>query len=288
MRLLCIEAERGEHGVALHPVAVDQRVEIRKIRRGAVIQEDRAQLVRLVFPGVVEVVFVVGPLHEGVGDLCVRQPQPAEHLRVDLLQGLHVHPREHLQIRVLRLLLFRVRLRGRLGRGQLCPGDGRGLGVALRALPVLRLPPEHAEQPDGQPRRQHHDQHDPHPTLHKQFSPFSSFVFSILSHSSPRFQLFLVGSAPKAPLEGELSAKQTERLSQICCGLSVSASPSHLPLEGRLWTRAPHGFPYEEKATAHAKAALPLAEPPGSYAVRRFLPAQVTRARPRVLKMART
>ena len=90
-----------------------------------------------------------------------------------------------------------------------------------------------------------------------------------------------------APLEGELSAKQTERLSQICCGLSVSASPSHLPLEGRLWTRAPHGFPYEGKATAHAKAALPLAEPLKSYAVRRFLPAQVTRARPRALKMER-
>ena len=116
----------------------------------------------------------------------------------------------------------------------------------------------------------------------------TTFVFSILSHSSPRFQPLLVGSAPKAPLEGELSAKQTERSSQICCDLSVSASPSHLPWEGRLWTRAPHSFPYEGKATAHTKAALPLAEPLISYAVRRFLPAQVTRARPRALKMART
>ena len=85
-----------------------------------------------------------------------------------------------------------------------------------------------------------------------------------------------------------LSPKVTERLLHICGDLSVSASPSHLPWEGRLWTRAPQGFPYEEKATTHAKAALPLAEPPGSYAVRRFLPAQVTRARPRALKMART
>ena len=40
---------------------------------------------------------------------------------------------------------------------------------------------------------------------------------------------------PKAPLAGELSAKQTERLSQIRLNLSVSASPSHLPWEGRLW-----------------------------------------------------
>ena len=38
----------------------------------------------------------------------------------------------------------------------------------------------------------------------------------------------------KAPLLGELSAKLTERLHQICHDLSVSASPSHLPWEGRL------------------------------------------------------
>ena len=34
---------------------------------------------------------------------------------------------------------------------------------------------------------------------------------------------------------GMLSAKQTERLSQIRLNLSVSASPSHLPWKGRLW-----------------------------------------------------
>ena len=33
----------------------------------------------------------------------------------------------------------------------------------------------------------------------------------------------------KAPLSGELSAQQTERLPQICHNLSVSAPPSHLP-----------------------------------------------------------
>ena len=38
----------------------------------------------------------------------------------------------------------------------------------------------------------------------------------------------------KAPLPGELSAKLTERLHQICHDLSVSASPSHLPFQGRL------------------------------------------------------
>ena len=63
---------------------------------------------------------------------------------------------------------------------------------------------------------------------------------------------------PKAPLAGadspyqgemsrrdkrgrELSAKQTERLSQIRLNLSGSASPSQLPWEGRLWTApSPH------------------------------------------------
>ena len=39
----------------------------------------------------------------------------------------------------------------------------------------------------------------------------------------------------KAPLPGELSPKVTERLLQICGDLSVSASPSHLPWEGRPW-----------------------------------------------------
>ena len=33
----------------------------------------------------------------------------------------------------------------------------------------------------------------------------------------------------KAPLPGELSAKLTERLPQICCDLSVTAPPCHLP-----------------------------------------------------------
>ena len=41
-------------------------------------------------------------------------------------------------------------------------------------------------------------------------------------------------SRGKAPLPGELSAKLTERLHQICHDLSVSASPSHLPWKGRL------------------------------------------------------
>ena len=39
----------------------------------------------------------------------------------------------------------------------------------------------------------------------------------------------------KAPLSGELSPKVTERLLHICGDLSVSASPSHLPWEGRPW-----------------------------------------------------
>ena len=51
-----------------------------------------------------------------------------------------------------------------------------------------------------------------------------------------------------APLAGELSAEQTERLLQIRLNLSVSASPSHLPWKGRLWTSASYGFPYEGKA----------------------------------------
>ena len=55
-------------------------------------------------------------------------------------------------------------------------------------------------------------------------------------------------SRGKAPLPGELSAKLTERLHQICHDLSVSASPSHLPWKGRLWDRACQGFPYEGTA----------------------------------------
>ena len=56
----------------------------------------------------------------------------------------------------------------------------------------------------------------------------------------------------KAPLSGELSAKQTERLLQICDDLSVSASPSHLPWEGRPWGTHSNGFPYEGKLSPEA------------------------------------
>ena len=47
---------------------------------------------------------------------------------------------------------------------------------------------------------------------------------------------------------GMLSPKVTERLLQICGDLSVSASPSHLPWEGRPWGTHSNGFPYEGKA----------------------------------------
>ena len=56
----------------------------------------------------------------------------------------------------------------------------------------------------------------------------------------------------KAPLSGELSPKVTERLLQICGDLSVSASPSHLPWEGRPWGTHSNGFPYEGKLSPEA------------------------------------
>ena len=56
----------------------------------------------------------------------------------------------------------------------------------------------------------------------------------------------------KAPLLGELSAKLTERLHQICHDLSVSASPSHLPWKGRLWGTHSNGFPYAGKLSPEA------------------------------------
>ena len=37
----------------------------------------------------------------------------------------------------------------------------------------------------------------------------------------------------------------TERWMQICCNLSVSASPSHLPFQGRLWTACGLFYPAE-------------------------------------------
>ena len=49
-----------------------------------------------------------------------------------------------------------------------------------------------------------------------------------------------------------LSAKQTERLSQIRLNLSASAAPSHLPWEGRPWGTHSNGFPYEGKLSPEA------------------------------------
>ena len=57
-------------------------------------------------------------------------------------------------------------------------------------------------------------------------------------------------SRGKAPLPGELSAKLTERLHQICHDLSVSASPSHLPFQGRLGNCALQWLPLRGEAVA--------------------------------------
>ena len=65
-------------------------------------------------------------------------------------------------------------------------------------------------------------------------------------------QMDFTFSRGKAPLEGELSPKVTERLLQICGDLSVSASPSHLPWEGRPWGTHSNGFPYEGKLSPEA------------------------------------
>ena len=78
---------------------------------------------------------------------------------------------------------------------------------------------------------------------------------------------FLRGKAPlpgaDSPYQGEMSRRDkrgrdagsrrpTERLYQICSDLSVSASPSHLPWEGRPWGTHPSGFPYEGKLSPEA------------------------------------
>ena len=57
----------------------------------------------------------------------------------------------------------------------------------------------------------------------------------------------------KAPLSGELSAKLTERLQQICHDLSVSAfRRATSPERGGLGTAHSNGFPYEGKLSPQA------------------------------------
>ena len=61
------------------------------------------------------------------------------------------------------------------------------------------------------------------------------------------------GNVPKGQKGvGMLSPKVTERLLQICGDLSVSASPSHLPSQGRPWGTHSNGFPYEGKLSPEA------------------------------------
>ena len=59
------------------------------------------------------------------------------------------------------------------------------------------------------------------------------------------------GSPPRGA-----GAKVTERLLHICGDLSVSASPSHLPWEGRPWGTHSNGFPYEGKAFSTYRSEL--------------------------------
>ena len=83
-------------------------------------------------------------------------------------------------------------------------------------------------------------------------APFCGEIIFICSALGRGGALLLQNSPQRLPLQGPippirgkcpegtkgvgmLSAKQTERLSQIRLDLSVSASPSHLPWKGRLW-----------------------------------------------------
>ena len=106
-------------------------------------------------------------------------------------------------------------------------------------------------------------------------APFCGEIIFICSALGRGGALLLQNSPQRLPLQGPippirgkcpegtkgvgmLSAKQTERLSQIRLNLSVPASPSHLPWKGRLWGCAHPRLPLIGEGIACA----PLKTPP--------------------------
>ena len=157
--------QRAEHGAVVHVVAVDHGVEVRQVAGIVGLHEDGPHGAGPLPPGAAEVVVVVRPLQEGVGDPGVGDQDPAQDVGVHLPQGGEVHGGQGVGVGV-HIGHGGVLDGGAAAAALLRPGDGgevRQPREALRAaigllalLIVPQLAQRHgaADQEHGHQRRQ--------------------------------------------------------------------------------------------------------------------------------------
>ena len=166
-------AQGAEHGAVVHPVSVDDGVEVAQIAAVPIVHEDGPHGVLPAPPGVVKIVAVVRPLDHGVGHPGAGDEDPAQHVRVLLPQGGEVHVFQRLGVGVLphgdllrglplpasaggaRSLAAPVghvhrRQVGQVGQ----PGQLLGLGIGLVPLAVLHQLEGRSAQAEGADHRQ--------------------------------------------------------------------------------------------------------------------------------------
>ena len=177
----------AEHGAVIHVVAVDHGVEVRQVPGIAGLHEDGPHGAGPLPPGPAEVVVVVRPLQEGVGDPGVGDQDPAQDVGVHLPQGGEVHGGQGVGVGV-HIGHGRVLGGGAAAAGVLRPGDGgevRQPRQALRAavgLIALLIVPQLAQH--------HAAAHQEHGDQHRQQDP-SGRLFH--TRSSPAAAVFGIG-----------------------------------------------------------------------------------------------
>ena len=100
----------GKHGTVLDIVSVDDGIAILKGSICAGIHKNSTGIIFLFFKGVIQIIGIITSLHDGIGYICIRDQNPADNLRIFLLQCLPVN-REILLFRIfgnLGNLLYRI------------------------------------------------------------------------------------------------------------------------------------------------------------------------------------
>ena len=92
--LLPVLFQGSEHGSVIHVVAVDQGVEVRQIPGIPGLHKDGSHGAGALPPGAAEIVVVVRPLQEGVGNPGVGDQDPAQDVGVHLPQRGEIHGRQ--------------------------------------------------------------------------------------------------------------------------------------------------------------------------------------------------
>ena len=172
--LLVIVPQGAEHGSVLHPVAVDDGVEIAEALVVPAFQEDGAQGAALAVPGPVKVIVVVSSKEQGVGDFRIRNQNPAQHVGIDFLKGGEVDGGERFKIRVLLDFGSGLQTGVRRRRGEF--GDAFRLFIGRPAFFPVSEVPNQAAQASGENQEQYNNQDCAQSFAHSIYLPIGNGI----------------------------------------------------------------------------------------------------------------